>query len=108
MGCGSSATIGQAYKSDYLQYLDSAAEAEADVFFVEPSPFTLGFRDHVRCAFELPMIFCLLIDDDDDLKHRAWVYPCGTRRDLWQHERQVWGGGSFAFMKGKVEQPRPP
>ena len=29
MGCGSSATIGQAYKSDYLQYLDSAAEAEA-------------------------------------------------------------------------------
>lgn len=107
MGCGSSATIGQAYKSDYLQYLDSAAEAEADVFFVEPSPFTLGFRDHVRCAFELPMIFCLLIDDDD-LKHRAWVYP------LWDQARSVaarkagLGWGVCRFHEGKVEQPRPP
>lgn len=38
MGCGSSATIGQAYKSDYLQYLDSAAEAEADVFLLNLPP----------------------------------------------------------------------
>ena len=42
-----SSPVKQEYKSDYLQYLDSAAETEAGNFLLA-SP-SLAFRDHVRC-----------------------------------------------------------
>ena len=69
-----------------------------------PSPWVLEIMSgvHLNCQWFFAYWLMMMIWNT-----APGFTPCGTRRDLWQHERQVWGGGSVAFMRGKLNNPAP-